>query len=76
VDAHFKIARSMGLQGAEPIDLCSGSDHVVSLVIARPEREGRTFNDRRAWTARVEGDRITEVWVHPFDQYGLDEFYG
>ena len=75
VDQHFAIARALGLRGAELIDICAGEEYVVNLLRVHSERDGRRFEDRRAWTARIEGGQIVEVWVHPFDQYGLDEFY-
>jgi 2'-5' RNA ligase len=51
-------------------------DRVVQLAGGRAFRDGRQLNWETVGVFRVEGDRIAECWLVPFDLYGFDEIWG
>jgi limonene-1,2-epoxide hydrolase len=51
-------------------------DRVVQLAGGRALRGGREVGWETVGVFRVEGDRIAECWLIPFDLYGFDEIWG
>lgn len=56
-------------------DILANDEHIVALVVARAERDGKRIEDRQAHVLHVQNGKITEFWGHPGDQYAIDEFW-
>jgi ketosteroid isomerase-like protein len=52
------------------------ADRVVQLAGGCAVRDGRELSWETVGVFRVEGDRIAECWLVPFDLYGFDEIWG
>lgn len=57
-------------------DVVANDEHVVALATSTGEREGKKLNSNFAHVAHVMDGKITESWIHPEDQYAVDEFWG
>ena len=57
-------------------DVLASDDHVVGLVNARAEREGRPVDVPRVHVWHVRDGRLTELWLHPADQHAFDAYWG
>jgi ketosteroid isomerase-like protein len=57
-------------------DVTVSRDHVVALIEATAERDGRTVSLPRAHVWHVRGDRLSELWLQPMDLYAFDEYWG
>jgi uncharacterized protein len=55
-------------------DVIGNDEHVVALTTVRAERAGKQLEDNTVQVFHVR-DGKTEVWTHPADQYGSDEFW-
>jgi 2'-5' RNA ligase len=51
-------------------------ERVVQLAGGRAFRDGRELSWETVGVFRVEGDRIAECWLIPFDLYAFDEIWG
>jgi ketosteroid isomerase-like protein len=60
----------------ELIDMLSSDDRVALLVRERFPRADGDIEIRRANVYRVDGERITEVWIFEGDQYAVDALFG
>jgi ketosteroid isomerase-like protein len=73
------FARTFELTGGtftvELHDVVANDEHGVALGISRGEREGRRLDSRYAHVAHFRDGKITESWIHPDDQYAVDEFW-
>jgi ketosteroid isomerase-like protein len=47
----------------------------VALVVARGEREGKSYEDRQSHVFHVADGKVTEFWLNPGDPYAADEFW-
>ena len=56
-------------------DVLANDEHVVALVKATGERQGKTLNNNASQVFHVQGGNVTEVWFHPDDQYATDDFW-
>ncbi len=56
-------------------DFVASDDHVVVLVAASGERNGRRHETRAAHVWHVSGGKATEFWGTSTDPYGDDEFW-
>ena len=56
-------------------DILASDTHAVSLVRWRVTRGERTLDIDRVVVYRIEDERITEIWVRDWDQYGYDEVF-
>jgi 2'-5' RNA ligase len=52
------------------------ADRVVQLASGRAVREGKQLGWETVGVFRVDGDRIAECWLVPFDLYEFDEIWG
>ncbi len=50
-------------------------EHAVALGTTTYRRGGRTYASSDVVVGHVRDGKITEVWVHPADQYAEDEFW-
>jgi len=50
-------------------------DRVVQLAGGRAVRDGRELNWETVGVFRVDGDRVAECWLVPFDLYAFDEIW-
>ena len=66
------VEKAHGDVDVELIDMLVGTEH-VALVVREHIRAGEQVLDiRRANVYRVQGDRITEVWIFEQNQYEVD----
>ncbi len=78
VRRHFReIAEiSGGTFRTEIHDILASDDHVLGLVNARAEREGRVVDLPRVHVWHVRDGQLAELWLHPADQYAFDAYWG
>lgn len=57
-------------------DVVAGADHAVGLIEASGERGGKTADLPRVHLWHVPGAKLSELWLHPTDQYVFDDFWG
>jgi ketosteroid isomerase-like protein len=78
VRRHFReIAElSGGTFRTELHDALAGDDHAIGLVAARAERAGRAVDLPRVHVWHVVDGRLSELWLHPADQYEFDAYWG
>lgn len=57
-------------------DILANDEHIIALVVARAEKDGKRMEDRQVHVSHVKNGKITEFWGHPGDQYAVDEFWG
>jgi ketosteroid isomerase-like protein len=56
-------------------DILASDTHAASLVRWRVTRGERTLEIDRVVVYRIEDERIAEIWVRDWDQYGYDEVF-
>jgi uncharacterized protein len=56
-------------------DVLANDEHVVALIKATGERQGKTLNNNAAQVFHVQGGKVTEAWFYPDDQYAADDFW-
>lgn len=56
-------------------DVLANDEHVVVLLTARAEREGKQLDDKSVQIWHVKDGKATEQWLHSGDQYANDEFW-
>jgi ketosteroid isomerase-like protein len=57
-------------------DLLANDTHVIAMVHAMGEREGRTLDDNSVQVFHVTDGKVSEQWLYPGDPYATDEFWG
>jgi hypothetical protein len=57
-------------------DVLANDTHVVVLVHATAEREGKKLDDNSVQVFHVADGKVTEQWLQPGDAYASDEFWG
>lgn len=57
-------------------DVLANDEHVVVLVHATGEREGKRLDDNSVQVFHVRDGQVTEQWLQPGDAYAVDEFWG
>jgi ketosteroid isomerase-like protein len=78
VRRHFREVAELsgGTFRTEVHDVLQGDGHVVGLVEARAERAGRLVDLPRVHVWHVRDGELTELWLHPADQYAFDAYWG
>jgi ketosteroid isomerase-like protein len=78
VRRHFReIAElSGGTFRTEVHDTLASHDHAIGLVDARAERDGRIVELPRVHVWHVRDGKLSELWLHPLDQYAFDDYWG
>jgi ketosteroid isomerase-like protein len=66
--------RSGGTIRFEVIDVLGGDEHTFLLFVASAERNGRTYSWRAVSVYRIEGGKLRETWIHPFQLDQVDAF--
>jgi ketosteroid isomerase-like protein len=56
-------------------DILANDEHVVALVHATAQREGKQFDSNGVQVFHVKDGKVTESWLHPDDIYASDEFW-
>jgi uncharacterized protein len=56
-------------------DILANDEHGVALAVARAERGDRTWEDNAVLVFHIQDAKVSEVWLHPGDQYAGDEFF-
>lgn len=72
-----KIEPLLGEEGAITRglhDALGSDDHVVQLLNVTAEAHGRSHSWQAVVVMHTRDGKISEVWLHIADQYGLDEF--
>ena len=57
-------------------DVLANDAHVVVLVTATAEREGKTLKDNSVQVFEISNGTVAEQWLYPGDLYATDEFWG
>ena len=57
-------------------DVMANDDHVVVLLTASAEKDGKKLEDKSVQVWHVKDGKATEQWLHAGDQYAVDEFWG
>ena len=57
-------------------DILANDEHVIVLVHATAEREGKRLDDNGVQVFHVKDGKVAEQWLHPGDVYAGDEFFG
>jgi uncharacterized protein len=57
-------------------DLLANDDHVVGLIHATGEHDGKKLEDNSVQIFHIKNGKVTEQWLHPGDPYATDEFWG
>jgi ketosteroid isomerase-like protein len=71
-----KIAElSGGNFGLEVHDVVANDTHVIGLVTAKGQRDGKTLEDHNVHIWHVQNGKLTEFWGHAQDQYAVDDFW-
>jgi uncharacterized protein len=56
--------------------ITEGDDHVVAITHATATRNGKTLDDNQVLVFHIDdNDKVTEVWITPWDQAGANEFW-
>jgi uncharacterized protein len=55
-------------------DVLADDEHVVELLTARGERNGKHLEDNGVLTAHMTNGKLSEVWIQQTDLYAVDEF--
>jgi len=73
------FAKNMEMTGGtfrlEVHDVLANGEHIVAMVVATAQREGKRLEDRQVHVLHAKDGKITEFWAHPGDQYAIDEFW-
>lgn len=56
-------------------DVLANDERAVLFAGGQAERDGRTIKWETAGIFRIEGGKIAECWLLPFDQYAFDEIW-
>jgi uncharacterized protein len=56
-------------------DMVVNDDHVVALVKATADRNGKHLEDNSVQVWHVKDGKATEQWLYPGDPYAADEFW-
>ena|SRR5215813_1866351 len=56
-------------------DILANDEHAVALTVARAERGGRAWEDNAVAVFHIRDRKVSEIWLHPGDQYAGDEFF-
>lgn len=56
-------------------DVMANDEHAVALASSSGERDGKKLQNNFAHIAHVKDGKMTESWIHPDDQYAVDEFW-
>ena len=67
--------RSGGTYRNELVGISADDTIGFALAIGRAERDGKTLEAPGVFVFRFRGDRVSEVWLHPYDLYASDEFW-
>lgn len=57
-------------------DILAGADHAIGLIEASGQRGDRRADLPRVHDWHTRGGRLTELWLHPADQYVFDDSWG
>jgi len=57
-------------------DVIANDDHVVVMLTARAESNGKKLEDKSVQVWHVKDGKAKEQWLHAGDQYAVDEFWG
>ena len=56
-------------------DVAASDDHAVGLIDAHAQRNGRSVSLPRVHVWHVREGRLSELWLHPADQYDFDDYW-
>ncbi|HEX9235463.1 MAG TPA: nuclear transport factor 2 family protein [Actinomycetota bacterium] len=57
-------------------DVLASDEHVIGLVAASADHEGRRVDLHRVHVWHVRHGRLAELWLHPTDQRAFDAYWG
>jgi ketosteroid isomerase-like protein len=74
---HFReiAAFSGGTFRTEVHDVLASDDHIIALIDAWAERDGRVVELPRVHVWHARDGALSELWLHPADQYAFDDYW-
>lgn len=73
------FAKTMELTGGtfklEVHDVLANDEHGIAMVTTTGTREGKSLHNNGVQIVHVKDGKVTESWLHPDDQYAVDEFW-
>jgi uncharacterized protein len=70
------LEETQGTFSQEVHAITEGDDHVVAITHATGSRNGKTLEGNQVMIFHIDGDdKVTEIWLTPWDQYAVDEFW-
>ena len=70
------LEETQGSFSQEVHAVTEGDDHVVGITRAQASRNGKTLDSNQVLIFHFDqSDKVTEVWVTPWDQHAVDEFW-
>jgi ketosteroid isomerase-like protein len=66
---------SNGTFRLEVHDVLANDEHAAVLSTITAEREGRSLHSNGVQILHIQDGRAVESWLHPDDQYAVDEFW-
>lgn len=67
--------RSGGTFRVELHDVIASDEHAIGLLRATGERQGRRLDVPVVHVFHLRDGKLAELWIHPLDQYAIDEFW-
>lgn len=55
-------------------DILANDEHVVVIGVQTLSRGGRSVENRLVVVGHVRDGKLSETWLHPADEYGIDAF--
>ena len=65
-----------GTFSVELHDVLANDEHGVALATVRGERNGKTLEDNYTHVVHFRDGKVAESWIHQWDPYATDEFFG
>jgi hypothetical protein len=57
-------------------DVLVSGEHAIALIEAEAVRDGRVRPLPRVHVWHIRDGKLSELWLHPSDQYAFDEYWG
>lgn len=67
--------RSGGTYRNELLGISADDSIGFALATGKAERDGKSLDSPAVWVFRFQGQKVAEIWFHPYDLYASDEFW-
>ena len=76
IEVHRRDAEETeGTSRSEVLDVFANDERAVVITSVSGRRKGRQLDQRFVEVFRMVDGKVAETWIHPADQYALDEFW-